>query len=72
MFEQLRRYRYERAQKEHVPPYLIFSDKTLKEMSTYLPVTEKDMLEINGVGKVKYEKYGEAFMQIIQGYAENL
>lgn len=72
LFEQLRGYRYERAQKEHVPPYLIFSDKTLKEMSTYLPVTEKAMLEINGVGKVKYEKYGEAFMQIIQGYAENL
>lgn len=68
LFEQLRKYRYELAQKEHVPPYIIFSDRTLKEMSTYLPTSRETMLEINGVGKVKYEKYGEAFMEIVQAY----
>lgn len=70
LFEQLRKYRYERAQKEHVPPYIIFSDKTLKEMSTYLPVTREEMLKMNGVGTVKFEKYGKEFMEIISAYAE--
>lgn len=72
LFEQLRKYRYELAQKEHVPPYIIFSDKTLKEMSTFLPTTQDAMLEINGIGKVKYDKYGEAFMEIVRVYAEKM
>ena len=72
LFEQLRKYRYELAQKEHVPPYIIFSDKTLKEMSTFLPTTQDAMLEINGIGKVKYDKYGEAFMEIVRAYAEKM
>lgn len=72
LFEQLRKYRYELAQKEHVPPYIIFSDKTLKEMSTFLPTTRDAMLEINGIGTVKYDKYGEAFMEIVRAYAEKM
>ncbi len=72
LFEQLRKYRYELAQKEHVPPYIIFSDKTLKEMSTFLPVDKNAMLEINGIGKVKFDKYGEGFMEIIRSYARKL
>ncbi len=72
LFEQLRKYRYELAQKEHVPPYIIFSDKTLKEMSTFLPVDKDAMLEINGIGKVKFDKYGEGFMEIIRSYARKL
>lgn len=70
LFERLRRRRYEMAQENHVPPYIIFSDKTLKEMSTYLPVTKSAMLEINGVGTNKYEKYGEEFMGMIREYME--
>ncbi len=72
LFEQLRKYRYELAQKEHVPPYIIFSDKTLKELSTFLPTTQDAMLEINGIGKVKYDKYGERFMEIVRAYAEKM
>ncbi|WP_334159889.1 DNA helicase RecQ, partial [Muricomes intestini] len=59
LFERLRVRRYEMAQQNHVPPYIIFSDRTLKEMSTYLPSTKDSMLKINGVGNNKYEKYGE-------------
>lgn len=70
LFERLRVRRYEMAQKTHVPPYIIFSDKTLKEMSTYLPSTKTDMLKINGVGNNKYEKYGEEFMKLIREYTE--
>lgn len=61
LFEILRQHRYQLAQKAHIPPYIIFSDKTLREMSTYLPVNREEMLAINGVGNSKYEKYGKAF-----------
>jgi ATP-dependent DNA helicase RecQ len=68
LFELLRKRRYEIAQKEHKPPYIIFSDKALKEMSTYLPVTAQSMLNINGVGSSKLEKYGSEFMGLIKEY----
>ena len=48
LFELLRKRRYELAQKDHVPPYIIFSDKTLREMGASLPVTEGEMLAVNG------------------------
>lgn len=70
LFERLRQRRYEMAQQNHVPPYIIFSDRTLKEMSTYLPSTKNSMLKINGVGNNKYEKYGEVFMGLIREYAK--
>jgi len=70
LFERLRKRRYEIAQNEHKPPYIIFSDKALKEMSTYLPITEKRMLEVNGVGTSKLEKYGQEFMQIIKEFMD--
>lgn len=68
LFELLRKKRYEIAKREHVPPYIVFSDKALKEMSTFLPVSKEEMLEINGVGKVKYDKYGEEFGGIIKDF----
>ena len=68
VFEILRQYRYQMAQKAHIPPYIIFSDKTLREMSTYLPVNREEMLAINGVGNSKYEKYGKAFENLIQEF----
>ncbi len=71
LFEQLRKYRYKLAQKDHVPPYIIFSDKTLREMSACLPLTEAEMLSVNGIGKVKYERYGAEFQRIIQAYARD-
>ena len=58
------------AQKAHIPPYIIFSDKTLREMSTYLPVSQEEMLEINGVGNNKYQKYGKVFSDIIKEFME--
>lgn len=51
-----------------MPPYIIFSDKTLREMSTTLPVTREEMLAVNGVGNNKYEKYGKEFSQVIQDF----
>lgn len=70
LFEILRQHRYQLAQKAHIPPYIIFSDKTLREMSTYLPVTKEEMLAINGVGNSKYEKYGQEFEALISAYIQ--
>lgn len=68
LFERLRQKRYKMAQEAKVPPYIIFSDKTLRQISTYLPVTKEEMLSINGVGNSKYEKYGEAFAEEIRNF----
>jgi len=68
LFERLRKRRYEIALNEHMPPYIIFSDKALKEMSTYLPTTKERMLDVNGVGASKFEKYGQEFMRIINEF----
>lgn len=66
LFELLREKRRELAERDHVPPYVIFSDETLREMCRYLPQNEEEMLRIKGVGAVKLEKYGMLFLQILQ------
>jgi len=57
--------RLEIAQKDGVPPYIVFSDKTLKELSIKVPHTKEEMLEIHGVGEVKFERYGEEFLALL-------
>lgn len=69
LFEQLRQLRKELAEKENLPPYIIFSDATLKEMCKFYPETKAEMLEIKGVGEMKFEKYGEVFMNKIISFA---
>ena len=68
LFEKLRKLRFEIAQEESVPPYIVFGDQTLKAMCQHLPKTKVEMLEINGVGEVKYEKYAERFIKAITSY----
>jgi ATP-dependent DNA helicase RecQ len=48
-----------------VPPYVIFGDATLVEMSRKRPRDEMELLGINGVGQVKLERYGSAFLKVI-------
>jgi ATP-dependent DNA helicase RecQ len=61
-FEDLRALRLELAREQGVPPYVIFSDRTLTEMAERVPVTLDDLLAIAGVGAVKLERYGQAFL----------
>lgn len=70
LFDILRTLRKEIASKEGVPPYFIFGDAVLKEMSTRFPVNQTQMMDISGVGQKKYEKYGELFIEKISKYAE--
>jgi ATP-dependent DNA helicase RecQ len=70
LFERLRNIRREISLEENIPPYMIFNDKSLKEMSSKYPVNKYMMLNIKGVGENKYEKYGERFIDIIRAYVE--
>lgn len=70
LFEILRSLRKEISNRENVPPYIVFSDSTLREMSKYYPKDYSSMLEIKGVGEAKLEKYGDEFLDIIREYVE--
>ena len=65
LFEILRSLRKRIAQKNSVPPYIVFSDKTLDEMTESMPATERDMKKITGVGDTKYKTYGQQFIEEI-------
>lgn len=62
LFEKLRLCRKNLAQQEGVPPYVVFSDKTLVQMCLQTPKNQAEMMEISGVGEYKFKKYGEAFL----------
>jgi len=70
LFEVLRRKRKELADKKNVPPYVIFPDKSLIEMSAVLPQTKEELSKIFGVGAKKLETYGDVFVQLIKAYAD--
>ena len=67
LFERLRTLRKAIADEAGVPPYIVFSDKTLRGMVRRLPRTEDELLEVAGVGQVKLERYGQAFLKEIAG-----
>ncbi len=68
LFEKLRRLRLEIAQREGLPPYIIFADRTLREMAERCPLNRNDLIRINGVGELKREKYGEVFLEVIHKF----
>ena len=68
LFEKLRSLRLQIARQVSMPPYIIFSDKTLIDMCVIYPQTKADMLNVSGVGEAKYEKYGQKFLDEISEY----
>ncbi len=70
MFEILRKKRKEIADESKIPPYAVFNDSTLIEMSTYFPRNKTSMIKISGVGEVKLEKYGDTFIKLIEDYCD--
>lgn len=70
LFEHLRTLRKKLALTSHVPPFVIFSDATLTQMATLYPTTKDDFLAISGVGSVKFERYGNEFMDCISSYLQ--
>jgi ATP-dependent DNA helicase RecQ len=67
LWEALRDCRKRLADAHDVPPYVIFHDATLRQMLELRPATLDEMLQINGVGPSKLERYGEAFLDVIRG-----
>ncbi|HHF3569951.1 DNA helicase RecQ [Haemophilus influenzae] len=66
LFARLRFLRKQIADKENIPPYIVFNDATLQEMAQYMPTSNIEMLQINGVGSIKLERFGQPFMALIQ------
>ncbi|MDR3206781.1 MAG: DNA helicase RecQ [Oscillospiraceae bacterium] len=69
LFERLRTLRRQIADAEGVPPYVVFSDATLRDMCRKLPQTERTLLDVFGVGARKGERYGPAMLEVICAYA---
>jgi ATP-dependent DNA helicase RecQ len=70
-FQRLRKLRKQLAVAEGVPPYVVFSDRTLVEISTRLPQDERQLLDINGVGPMKLSRYGPALLAEIRNYSRS-
>lgn len=70
LFNELKILRRTIAEQENVPPYIIFSDVTIREMSTYLPQSLDEIRKINGVGDLKCTRYGTQFLTMIKKYCE--
>lgn len=68
LYEMLVSLRSEIAKEEGVAPYMVFGDATLKNMTSSYPINKEEMLNISGVGEIKYEKYGRKFEEIIEKY----
>ena len=68
LFANLRTLRRDMAEQAGVPPYVLFSDKSLHQMSSFMPQTPEALLGINGVGQAKLERYGKPFLDAIVSY----
>lgn len=68
LFSRLKELRKKIASKEKVPPYIVFADTSLKQMATQMPLNEKELLEITGVGEYKLQKYGNIFLTEIRDH----
>jgi ATP-dependent DNA helicase RecQ len=68
LFENLKSIRSKLAHEENLPAYIIFSDSTLLDLATYLPLSKNDLLKISGFGAVKLERYGQQFLNVVQQY----
>jgi ATP-dependent DNA helicase RecQ len=68
LFEALRSLRRQLADERGVPAYVVFSDATLLALADKRPVTDADMLAITGIGPVKLERYGAAFLEVISSH----
>ena len=71
LFQRLRELRKEIAAEENLPPYIVFSDRSLREMSLKYPKDSDALLQISGVGLRKLESYGDSFLAAIKEFRQN-
>jgi ATP-dependent DNA helicase RecQ len=65
VYDKLKELRTQIASEKGIPPYIVFSDKTLKDLSNKQPQSKEEMLEVHGIGEVKFERYGEIFLRVL-------
>ncbi|MFP5520907.1 DNA helicase RecQ [Peptococcus simiae] len=70
LMQVLRQLRRDMAENLHLPPYIIFTDRTLQDLARRMPVTEEALLEVHGIGAVKAAKYGAPFLSVIRSFIE--
>lgn len=70
LFAKLRQLRKAIADEENIPPYVVFNDATLVEIAEQMPLTEGELLEVNGVGYRKLERFGGPFLTLIRNYVD--
>jgi ATP-dependent DNA helicase RecQ len=70
LFAKLKHLRKKIAEESEVPPFVVFSDATLVDMSEKLPQTSRDLLDVSGVGATKLERYGQQFLEVITLHLE--
>jgi len=68
LFEKLRQVRLDLAQEENIPAYMVFHDSTLKEIALRRPLTSEKLIQISGIGSVKYQKYGDILLKIVHEF----
>ena len=68
LFEELRKTRMLLAGRKRIPPYMVASDKTLRDMCVRRPRSQEELLDVNGMGEKKVKQYGEAFLKVLLGY----
>ncbi|WP_292900945.1 DNA helicase RecQ [Nonlabens sp.] len=71
LYEALRKTRLQLANASNLAPYMIFSDATLKDMATRIPLDDNEFADITGVGSHKHDTYGVAFLKIISGFKDS-
>ncbi len=72
LFERLRQLRKDIADERDIPPFVVFSDATLSDMAQKKPISEREMLEVSGVGEAKYRQFGERFMKEIRDFLKTI
>jgi len=70
LFSRLKEKRMDLARKQGIPPFIIFGDTTLIEMSYYYPQSAESLLKIHGVGRAKAKKYGDDFLGVIKSFCK--
>jgi ATP-dependent DNA helicase RecQ len=66
IFDTLKKLRTKIATAKGIPPYIVFTDKTLKELSNKCPQNKAEMLAVHGIGEVKFERFGKKFLEVLQ------
>jgi len=70
LLEKLKQWRYDLAQQEKIPPYIILADSSLKELVTFLPTDLQSLVDIKGFGQYKVDTYGQQILEIINEYLD--